>query len=244
VSKRLTNKKEAIIEIIAISNAPIISNFMNTGLKLGGYEIIPLKSTKSKINDKIVIIKILIIIDPLTFLNERIAISKNPNAANKVSEFEKSPRLKNVESLEIIIPPFLRPIKPIKKPTPDAIAILKFVGILSIIHFLNEVTLIIKNKTPEIKTAPKAVSQEYPISPTTEYVKNAFKPMPGAKPTGQFAVNPIIKQAIEAAKQVPTKTAPKSIPVEDIICGFTKMMYDIVIKVVKPAKISFLIFVL
>ena len=53
-----------------------------------------------------------------------------------------------------------------------------------------------------------------------------------------------IKQAIEAAKQVPTKTAPKSIPVEDIIWGFTKMMYDIVIKVVNPAKISFLIFVL
>ena len=36
VSKRLTNKNDAIMEIIVISTAPIISNFKNTGLKLGG----------------------------------------------------------------------------------------------------------------------------------------------------------------------------------------------------------------
>ena len=36
VSKRLTNKNDAIMEIIVISIAPIISNFKNTGLKLGG----------------------------------------------------------------------------------------------------------------------------------------------------------------------------------------------------------------
>ena len=160
----------------------------------------------------------------MIFLIVKIAISKKPNADSSVLILEKSPRLKKVVSLETIIPPFFKPIKPIKKPTPEAIAILKFSGILSIIHFLIGVTLIIKNKMPDKKTAPRAVSHEYPISPTTEYVKKALRPIPGANPTGQLAIKPIIKHAIDAAKQVPTKTAPKSIPVEDIICGFTKII--------------------
>ena len=43
-------------------------------------------------------------------------------------------------------------------------------------------------------------------------MKNAFKPIPGAKPTGQFAKNPIIKQAIEAAKQVSAHEFIMSLP--------------------------------
>ena len=68
--------------------------------------------------------------------------------------------------------------------------------------------LIIKKRIPAIKTVPSATSHEYPISPTTVYVKNAFKPIPGANPTGQFANMPITKHAIAAARQVPTKIAP------------------------------------
>ena len=41
-----------------------------------------------------------------------------------------------------------------------------------------------------------------------------------------------------AAIHVPTKLAPKSMPLAAIICGFTKIMYAMVIKVVKPAKNS------
>ena len=62
--------------------------------------------------------------------------------------------------------------------------------------------------------------------------------MPGANPTGQLE-NPIAMQAIAAAIQVPIKLAPKSIPLDAIICGLTKMIYDIVTNVVKPAKNSF-----
>ena len=36
VSKKLTNKNEIIIPIIATSRAPKISNFINTGKKAGG----------------------------------------------------------------------------------------------------------------------------------------------------------------------------------------------------------------
>ena len=64
--------------------------------------------------------------------------------------------------------------------------------------------------------------------------------MPGAKPTGQFAYTPIAIHAIEAAIHVPTKLAPISMPLAAIICGFTKIMYAMVKKVVMPARISLL----
>ena len=52
----------------------------------------------------------------MIFLIVKIAINKKPNADSNVSILEKSPRLKKVASLETIIPPFFKPIKPIKKP--------------------------------------------------------------------------------------------------------------------------------
>ena len=101
-----------------------------------------------------------IIIAPGTFLIDRIAINRKPNPANRVLELVKSPRLKNVAPLETIIPPFFRPMKPIKRPTPAPIAILRFKGMLSSIHLLRGVTLIMKKRIPAIKTAPRAVSHE------------------------------------------------------------------------------------
>ena len=89
-----------------------------------------------------------------------IAIRRNPIAASKVSIWRKLPKLKNVASLETIIPPLLRPIKPINSPTPEPIAILKFRGMLSSIHFLSGVILIITNKIPAKNTAPRATSHE------------------------------------------------------------------------------------
>ena len=48
----------------------------------------------------------------------------------------------------------------INNPTPAPIAILRFIGMLLSIHCLRGVTLIITNKIPARKTAPKAISQE------------------------------------------------------------------------------------
>ena len=48
-----------------------------------------------------------------------------------------------------------------------------------------------------------------------EKVKKAFKPIPGAKATGQLAKKPIKRQAIKEARIVATKTESKSIPVSD-----------------------------
>lgn len=48
--------------------------------------------------------------------------------------------------------------------------------------------------------------------------------MPGAMPMGQFAQSAMIADPSAAARQVATKTASRSIPVEDRMSGFTKMI--------------------
>ena len=127
---------------------------------LGGDEITPLNLIRSAATAIMVIVSIPMIIAPGIFLIDKAAIIRNPKAASSVSIFEKSPRANNVASLVIIMPPLFNPIIPINKPTPAPIAILKFMGMLEIIQLLRFVTLIIKNKIPAIKTAPKAISQE------------------------------------------------------------------------------------
>ena len=152
---------------IATSKAPMISNSMSTGVKSGGRAKTPSNFTRFKKILINVIANIPIMIAPGIFLMESIEISKKPKPASKVLGFVKSPKLKKVAPLATIIPPFLSPIKPMNKPTPAPIAILRFKGMLSNIHRLKGVILIMKNKMPAIKTAPNATSHEYPISPTT-----------------------------------------------------------------------------
>ena len=106
-------------------------------------------------------------IAPGTFLTARIAITRNPSIERMVSVLKKLPMLSSVASFGTMMPPFFKPISPMKRPTPEPIAILRFIGILSNIHCRTGVMLIIQNKIPAIKTAPRAISHEYPISPTT-----------------------------------------------------------------------------
>ncbi|MNY20349.1 hypothetical protein D3C86_1538230 [compost metagenome] len=73
---------------------------------------------------------------------------------------------------------------------------------------------------------------------TTVKAKNAFRPMPGAMPIGQLATSAITSEPSAAARQVATKTASRSMPVDERMSGLTKMMYDIVRNVVRPATIS------
>ena len=160
VSKKLTNKNEIIIPIIATSRAPKISNFINTGKKSGGADKIPLNSIKLNAIARKVITKIPIIIDPEILRTDRIEINKNPSTAIIAVGCERSPRVTNVELLAIIIPPLFKPIKPIKSPTPEPMAILKFKGMPSNIHLRKGVILISVNKIPAQKTAPRATSHE------------------------------------------------------------------------------------
>ena len=167
VSNRLTKRKDITTLSIAISRAPKISIFINVGAILGGIDTKPPNSIKSRNIEDTVTRITPIRIAPGMFLTDKEQITRKPKAANNVSILVKSPRLRKVALLETINPPFFKPIKPINSPTPAPMAIRRLRGILSSIHLLNLVTLIIKNKTPAKKTAPRATSQEYPISPTT-----------------------------------------------------------------------------
>ena len=140
---------------------------MKVGAILGGIDTSPRYSINPRKTDERVTTSTPTSIAPGTFLTDKEHIIKKPNAAKSVSGLVKSPKLRKVALLAAIIPPFFKPIKPMKRPTPAPIAILRLRGILSSIHRLKLVTLIIKNKTPAKKTAPRATSQEYPISPTT-----------------------------------------------------------------------------
>ncbi|MCY1365308.1 hypothetical protein D9M69_521480 [compost metagenome] len=73
---------------------------------------------------------------------------------------------------------------------------------------------------------------------TTVNAKKAFRPMPGAIPMGQLAISAITSEPSAAARQVATNTALRSMPVDDRMSGLTKMMYDIVRNVVRPATSS------
>jgi len=102
-------------------------------------------------------------------------------------------------------------------------------------------TIVIRIKiSPETKTPRRAVSQGMPIPNTTEYVKKAFNPIPGAKAIGYLATTPIMIVPIAAASAVATKTAPVSIPVGSSTLGFTNKMYAIARNVVIPPMISLL----
>ncbi len=81
-----------------------------------------------------------------------------------------------------------------------------------------------RNTRPEMNTAASACSQGNPAVPTTVKAKNAFRPMPGAMPTGKFAANAMISDPSAAARQVATNTAPASMPVVERISGLTKTM--------------------
>ena len=159
VSNKFTNKNAMITLIMATSNAPTISNCIKVGAKLGGAAIRPLNSTSPMAIAILVTLRIPIIMAPGTRRIERIAILKKLKPASKVWGCVKSPRDRKVAPLATIIPPLLRPMNPINKPTPAPIAIRKLREILSNIHLRRRVTLMITKIIPAKKTAPSAICQ-------------------------------------------------------------------------------------
>lgn len=81
-----------------------------------------------------------------------------------------------------------------------------------------------RNTSPEMNTAASACCHGRPAAPTTVKAKNAFRPMPGAMPTGKLAANAITSEPSAAARQVATNTAPGSMPVVARMSGLTKTM--------------------
>ena len=119
------------------------------------------------------------------------------------------------------IPAFTRPMIVINKPIPTETAFFKHSGI----------DLIIASRTPKIerrikirpstKTAVRANCHVHHIPRTTEYVKKALSPRPGARATGRVARKAITKVATAAEIAVAVNTALNSIPESERIPGFT-----------------------
>ncbi len=69
--------------------------------------------------------------------------------------------------------------------------------------------------------------------------KKAFRPIPGARPTGRLQITPLASNRSQHQYRFATNTAPASIPDAAAICGLTKIMYAMVAKVVTPPTNSF-----
>jgi hypothetical protein len=169
-----TNKKAKTISSIPSERAPRMSNLNKTGdqrLKLGHW-IIPWGIwVTPKGRPTTVDMRIPHRIPPFTPRASRTPVTNSPMAATIGIGLLKFPMPKNVAGSAMENSALLKPIKAMNRPIPAPIAFLRVLGTASIIASLTLVNVSTTNTTPEIKTAPKAVSHGIPIPSTTEYVK-------------------------------------------------------------------------
>ena len=165
----------------------------------------------------------------------------SPITATRAAECWRSKFTKpmSVPVSPLTIPAFARPMIVMKRPIPTETAFLIEFGIDFIIASrIPTIERMIK-RTPSSKTAVSASCHEQPMPRTTEYVKNAFNPRPGASATGRLATNAMTSVAIADEMAVAVKTLLHTIPVPSArILGFRARMYAIARKVVIPATIS------
>ena len=165
-------------------------------------------------------------------------ISNRPKSASAVLLSLRLPSVTVVAALGTMMPELRNPISAMKSPTPAATAEYSSNGMVEMISWRTPRSVSTKKATPEMKTAPSAACQGTPIPLTTEYVKYAFSPMPGASAMGYLAKPPIRKLPAAAERHVAAVTAARGMPVSCRMAGLTKTMYAIVMNVVNPARIS------
>ena len=156
-----------------------------------------------------------------TFRTENIKVIITPINAMIVGGVKSVPIETNVDELGTIIPQFLSPKNAKKNPIPTPMPNFKSLGRIFNILSLKPEIVIIKNIMLETNTAARAVSHVFPISSMMVYVNNAFRPIPGASPTGYLATRPIIMQAIPDESAVEKNTAVVGIPPSASIEGLT-----------------------
>ena len=191
-----------------------------TGLKFSGTTVTPIGIPM------IVVAAIPIRIAPGTLHTYKMIVMIRPITARSAEACERLKLLKPmiVPVSLATIPALARPIRQMNKPIPTETAIFRFSGIDLMIASRIPQNERIRNKTPSRRTAVKASCQEHPIPIHTVNVKNALRPIPGARATGRFATKPITKVAIAAERAVAVNTEPASIPVIPNIPGLTARM--------------------
>ena len=123
---------------------------------------------------------------PLIFLITIIEVINNPIKNVTIMGFNFVIETK-VAGLSTINLALTKPMNVMNNPIPAAIAYLICFGIALTINSRTFSTDKIIKTIPDQKTAPSATSHLTPIPKTTEKVKKAFNPIPGAKTIGLFA---------------------------------------------------------
>ena len=137
------------------------------------------------------------------------------------------------------MPAPLKPINAINRPIPTPMAPFRQAGMASITICVMFVIARMKNNTPEINTAPKAVCQLSPMLPHMIKANTAPSPSPEPMAIGRFAYIPMIKVAIPVEMITAAVALTCGMPAATRNwLGTTKIKYDMAMKVVKPAIIS------
>ena len=100
--------------------------------------------------------------------------------------------------------------------------------------------------SPSTTTSPIASGKPRPSFATNVNATKAFRPRPGAIAYARLVNAPIAIVMTPATRQVEVRTASNGspwparpgTPANPRIAGFTKMMYDITMNVVRPATVS------
>ncbi|MNV04132.1 hypothetical protein D3C71_944200 [compost metagenome] len=200
------------------------SSCRKVGARLGGNDTSPWYCRSPNAQPAAVTARMPIRIAPRTRRASRIAISRKPPSASSGGAVLSGPSATSVSSLPMITPDFCSAMIARNRPIPATIADRNDAGMPDTSHARTPVSDSTRNTRPEMNTAASACCQGRPAAPTTVKAKNAFKPMPGAMPTGKLAASAITTEPSAAARQVATNTAPASMPVVPRISGLTKTM--------------------
>ena len=127
-------------------------------------------------------------IAPGTLRADNRTIEKKQKIASSGAGCVRSPRETGAPGTPSrTIPVSLSPMKVRKRPIPTAKLSLRLSGSASASQLRILRTVRIVNRTPAMKTAPRAACQVYPIDLTTVNAMKAFSPMYGAIAKGRFA---------------------------------------------------------
>ena len=138
----------------------------------------------------------------------------------------KSPAPTRLSGFWMIMPPPLRPMKPIKRPMPMPMARRRSTGMASITALRSPQITKIRMTTPSKKTTAMATRQSTlsPLAPHRVKATMALMPMPEARARGLLATRPMMAVISAAPKHVAVRAALYGTPAAERNCGFTAMM--------------------
>ena len=205
-------------------SSPGRSSCRKVGARLGGSDTRPWYCTSPASQPAAVTARMPIRMAPRTRRASSTAISRKPPSASSGGTVFSGPSASMVSWLATITLDFCSAMIARNRPMPATMDARSEAGIPATSHARMPLSDSTRNTSPEMNTAASACCHGSPAAPTTVKAKNAFRPMPGAMPTGKLAASAITVEPIAAARQVATNTAPGSMPVVPRMSGLTNTM--------------------